>query len=354
MGAGEHVGEGQGGVGCGADVKADAYASWRHYAEHLLPIWQALPADIRGIFYAPRDVCQWHPFAGLTEGIPDHRDPGPVLVAGFADHHTVRPRPTFLVNHGAGQHYVKTKGAESFSGGPGRDRVLLHLEPGPLAAAASDAAGHRYVQVGMPFLDPWHIEPPTPERGLVVVALHHNGRGAPEQMSAWPHFADAFRDLAGEVVLLGHGHPRGWERTANRWAQMGVPTEPRFSRVLDRAALLITDVSSAGPMFASTGRPVVWVSAPWHTSAPESGGRFHDWTRAVQSVGGHVTEPDQLVEVVKHHLAHPRKLVAAQQAIVDDVFVECDGFAGLHAAAEIVRVLGRVEPHLSAAPALQD
>lgn len=321
-------------------MKVDGFCSWRHYFDHAWPVWAALPDNIKGTFYAPRDVCQWHHGAELVEGLPDRRSPDPVLVAGFADAHTVRPRPVFLLNHGAGQTYKQTKAPESFSGGPGRERVLLHLEPGPMAARASDAAGHVYAEVGMPFLDKWHHTRPIPQAGLVAVALHHNGRGAPEQMSAWTHFADAFRQLAGTVDVLGHGHPRGWERTANRWRQMGVKPESSFAKVLDRAALLVTDISSAGPMFASTGRPVVWISAPWHLSAPESGGRFHDWTRDVASVGGHVTDPAELVNAVTHHLAHPSRLVVAQQAIVADVFSACDGMAAQRAAAEVVRRLG--------------
>lgn len=330
----------------------DCFGSWRHYVDHLLPIWHALPHETRGTFYAPLDVCQWHHDAGLTEGLPDRRSSDPVLVAGFSDAHTVRPRPVVLVNHGAGQTYAATKGAESFSGGPGRERVVLHLEPGPLASRASDAAGHAYAEVGMPLLDPWHHTRPIPQAGLVVVALHHNGRGTPEQMSAWTHFERGFKAMVADGLnVVGHGHPRGWERTANRWRQMGVQPVSSFAAVLDSAALLITDISSAGPMFASTGRPVVWISAPWHVSAPESGGRFHDWTRAVEAVGGHVTDPAELPDVVRRHLARPHVLVEAQRRIVDDVFHACDGHSAQRAAAEIVRVLRRVEADLSTSSA---
>lgn len=321
----------------------DAYADWHHFAWHLLPIWRALPDHARGTFYAPRDVIARHPTAGLVEGIPDHRSPDPVLVAGFSGHHAVRPRPTVLVNHGAGQSYAANaaaKGNESFSGGPGRDRVILHIEPGPLAGRASAAAGHRYVECGMPALDPWHHTRPIPQRGLVAVALHHNGRGAPEQMPAWPHFEGAFRKLVSDDInVLGHGHPRGWERTENRWRRMGVPTAPDLATVLDKAALLVTDISSAGPMFASTGRPVVFISAPWHLAAPRSGGRFHDWVDAVEAVGGHVTDPDALCDTVRRHLARPAELVAAQRPMVADVFFATDGMAAQRAAAEIMRVL---------------
>lgn len=318
----------------------NAFASWRHFADHLLPIWRALPDELRGSFYAPRDVIAWHPKAGLVEGLP--RDASPVLVAGFGDHHTVRPRRTILVNHGAGQTYGANplaKGNEAFSGGPGRERVILHLEPGQMAARASQAAGHRFAEVGMPFLDPWHHTRPIPQRALVAVALHHNGRGAPEQMPAWPHYAAAFALLADSVELVGHGHPRGWERVANQWARLGVTPEPDFARVLDRAALLVTDISSAGPMFASTRRPVVWLSAPWHLSAPASGGRFHAWTEAVEHAGGHVTDPDDLVDQVRRALAVPEPIVAAQQPIIDDVFCATDGGAAERAVAAICQAV---------------
>lgn len=315
----------------------DALATWPHYASHLDPIWAALPAEVRGTFWAPRAVARDR---GLTEGMPGRAETSPVLVAGFSDHHALRPtRPTIMVNHGCGQAYRTTKSPESFSGGPGRERVLLHLEPGPLAARATAAAGYPYAVVGCPLLDRWHACPPTPEPGLVVVALHHNGRGAPEQMSAFTHFEAAFADLVRHVKLVGHGHPRGWERTANRWHSIGVEPEPSFASVLDRASLLVTDISSAGPMFASTGRPVVWVSAPWHTAAPESGGRFHDWTRHVEGAHGHVTDPADLVGTVLHHLFHPSRLVAAQQPIVDDCYAYTDGHAAQRAAEAVCGLL---------------
>lgn len=320
-------------------MKVHAYASWPHYADHIAPVLREVPESVRGTFYAPRHVVAARPEYGLTEGLPPS-GPDPVLVAGYVDHHGVRPRPTILVNHGAGQTYLRTKSPESFSGGPGRDRVLLHLEPGSLAARASAAAGHPCAVVGMPFMDPWHLTPPTPQPGRVAVALHHNGRGAPEQGTAWPHYADAFADLAQQVDVVGHGHPRGWDRTANQWRRLGVRTEPSFAAVLDQAALLITDVSSAGPIFASTGRPVVWVSAPWHLAAPVSGGRFFDWVDAVDHVGGHVTTPEALVDVVRCQLANPGPLVAAQQPMVDDVFAYVDGLSAQRAASEIVSVLG--------------
>ncbi len=320
-------------------LRIDCYTSWPHYAAHCLPVWRALPENARGTFYAPRHVVAAYPNSELVEGIPPSSAPAPVLTAGWTDYHAVKPRPCFLVNHGAGQTYAQTKAPESFSGGPNRDRVLLHLEPGPLAARASDAAGHRYAEVGMPLLDPWHHTRPIPQRGLVAVALHHNGRGAPEQMPAFPFFQEAFAKLAGCVDLVGHGHPRGWERTANRWRKLGVPVEPDFATVLDKAALLITDISSAGPMFASTNRPVVWLSAPWHLTAPKSGGRFYDWVQAVEDAGGHVTDPEELCDVVRRHLARPQPLVDAQRPIVEDCFAYTDGMAAQRAASEIMRVL---------------
>lgn len=323
-------------------VRVDAYASLRHFGDHLLPIWRALPESVRGTFWAPRDVCAWFPDEPLTEGVPGRTatNNGPVLVAGFQDHHTVRPRPTILVNHGAGQSYAATKGAESFSGGPGRERVWLHVEPGPLAARASVRANHVFAQTGMAFLDPWHANPVTPEPGLICVALHHNGRGAPEQMPAWPHYEAALRDLCADFRVLGHGHPRGWGRVENRWRRWGVPSTPFFSTVLDHASLLITDVSSVGPMFASTGRPVIFLSAPWHLAAPESGGRFHTWTR-VSGWRGHVTDPNMLEATVAAALADPQPLVDAQRAIVDEVFYKCDGQSARRAADAIIGCLER-------------
>lgn len=329
-------------------MKIDAYCSLRHYLDHVAPIWRALPEHLRGTLIAPQDVAAWgrrsgapHPVEAV-QGFPDRRSRQPVIVASFTDHHAVRPRPTVLVNHGAGQSYLgdqNARGHEAFSGGPGRERVLLHIEPGPLAAMQTAKAGQSYAMVGSPRLDPWHDGSCRVDHQSRVVAIgfHHNARqgGCVEQWSALEHFRPVLADLAQRFDLLGHGHPRSWDRTSHMWGTLGVRAEPDFAKVLDQAAVYVTDTSSTGPEFASTGRPVIFCSAPWYRRHVKHGGRFWEWPQHAL----HVEEPGDLADAIATALSDPSELVARQWPMVDGVFAAEDGQAAQRAAEAIVSLL---------------
>lgn len=327
-------------------MKVDAYCSLRHYLDHLAPVWLALPDEVRGTLIAPPDVLAWgqrsgapHPVTGAL-GFPDRRSRDPVLVASFPDHYAVRPRPTVMVNHGAGQTYLgdaQARGNECYSGGPGRERVLLHLEPGALAARQSEQAGMPYAVVGSPRLDPWHDGSCRVDHASAKVAIgfHHNGRGCPEQRTALTHYEPVLYSLRDQFDLIGHGHPRSWDRTAHMWSKLGVRAESDFARVLDEAAVYVTDTSSTGVEFASTGRPVIFCSAPWYRREVDHGGRFWEWPRHAL----HVEDPAYLLDAVTTALDDPDPLVKCQQPMVEQVFWQCDGEAAQRAAAAIVRLL---------------
>lgn len=325
----------------------DAYASWRHFADHLAPVWLALPEEVRGRFFGPPEVAAWlrRPAAPYPVSVDDHW-PGrkrrfPVLVASFGDHHAVRPRPTVIVNHGAGQSYLgdpAARGHECFAGGPGRERALLHLEPGPLAGRAAAAAGYRFEMIGSPRLDHWHRSPARPRRGVVAFGFHHTGmNGPPEQRSAFPHYREAIACMCAQLGhrALGHGHPRSWSRYADFWGSIAVPHVEDFEAVLAEADVYVTDISSTGVEFASTGRPVVWCSSPDYRRGVDHGGRFWDWPR--HSL--HVERPEALAAAIHTAEARQSAVVAMQAPMVADVFAAVDGRAAERAAQAIVRTL---------------
>lgn len=286
--------------------RIDAYASQRHYADHLAPVWLALPESIRGTFYAPPEVVRWAKRLGAPYPVEASERPlsrteaSAVLVAGIGDHWRIRPVPTILLNHGAGQSYRSSKGAASYSGGPDRERVLLHLEPGALAATASAAAGHPYATVGCPRLDLLHAS--VSDKSFVVkhrvvaiaIRQHDPPQSCPEQRCAWPHYEPVMAELAASFDLIGHGHPRGWLRAARKWEALGVPAHIDSYDVLEEADVLVTDSSSIGWEFASLGKPVVWCNAPWYRRDVWHGGRF--WAPLPGIV---VDEPAELPEAIE-------------------------------------------------------
>lgn len=317
-----------------------AYASRRHFADHLAPIWLALPREVRGTFYVPTDVAAWlarpsnpHP-VDVTAGFPDRRAKAPVLVAGISDHDAVRPRPTVFVNHGYGQSYPGTAGSESYSGGPGRERALLHIDPGPLAARATRAAGYACVEVGCPRLD-WlrPREQPVGEVVAIAIRSHTPPRGCPEQRPAWPHYEPTMPALASSFDLLGHGHPRGWERTERRWEALGVASTADSYDVLRRASVVVTDTSSIGWEAASLGIPVVWCNAPWFRRHVEHGGRF--WQPLPGLV---VDEPEELAPAISRAL---EGFVSAWWGPVRTVYAYLDDRAAQRAAAVIAVLASR-------------
>lgn len=318
----------------------DAFASESHYADHLTPIWHALHPDERGRFYLHPNVTT----AALRSGIPacaircgyPQRDGTPIIVASYQDART-SGRPYIYVEHGAGQTYNGDPDLPchpSYSGGPEHTRALLFLCPNETVA---DRWRHAYPQtpavaVGSPRLDPWHRQQQRPVRRTVAVSFHAEIRWCAETRNAWPHFDRALPSLADRwPSLLGHGHPRLAGRIRRRWQQLGVEWVETFEEVLDRADLYVVDNSSTGFEFASTGRPVVWLDAPWYRRHIDHGLRF--WDKSDGAL--HCEDPDQLNDTIASAFTDPAGIATRRRQITAEVFATTDGHAADRAAEAI-------------------
>lgn len=284
----------------------------------------------------------------------------PVLVAGFADMQRVNPSPVVLLEHGAGQAYVDTDSG-SYSGGAGWERARLFLCPNE-AVARRWRATYRApaVVVGCPKLDRWHhgarysaqnfarnrpldslegLEP-VQRRPTVAITFHWECSIVPETRSAWQHYDRSLPDLVtwaeqAGVELLGHGHPRLWGKIERRWRRLGVEPVEHFADVLERADLLVGDNTSALPEFASTGRPVLWLNAPWYRRDVDHGGRFWTWPQGQVCVD----EPGELPERILQALADPPPARLSRSRMVQRVYPLRDGQAAERAADAIERIL---------------
>lgn len=320
------------------------YASLPHYAEHLDPIWRALPEHVRGESWSPRSRSWW----GSPLPAPRARPGGLVLVASFADVRKLSGRHRLVyVEHGAGQTYdgdPESQGNGSYSGGGGHGAVDLFLAPSDHVA---ERWRRRYdvpaVAVGSPKLDRWHggshQRRPTASTPLVAVTFHWNCQLIPETTWALPHYRAALEQLRDDVrgagaELLGHGHPRGWPALRAVWSELGVPHTPHLADVLDQASVLVGDNTSALYEFASLDRPVVVLNAPWYRREVHHGLRFWRYVPGLQ-----VDEPEQLSPVVLHALARPDDDAALRRHAVRHVYAATDGQAASRAAAAIVEVL---------------
>ncbi len=146
--------------------------------------------------------------------------------------------------------------------------------------------------------------------------------------------------------LLGHGHPRAYGALRRRWRELGIEAVPDFADVLDRADLLVLDNSSAGPEFASTGKPVLWLNSPAYRRHVHHGGRFWLWPEGQVTVD----HPDDLLAGIERALADPPDVALARAAMVAGIYAYTDGHAAERAAAAIVTTLSGLPPTIGAMP----
>ena len=320
-------------------MKVDAYASQRHYAEHLYPIWERLPEQVRGVFWAPGREHDW------GERLVNRVTERTVMVAGWVDAQHMAPSPLVYVEHGSGQSYDgddRSKGDGSYSGGHSLERVCLFLCPSERVADRWRAVYEStpVVVVGVPKLDRWHSKETAKTLNggspTVAVTFHWECRLVPETASAWRHYNRVLPELAadGRWRLIGHGHPRLWGALSRRWKQLGVPRVPHFADVLDQADLLVGDNTSALYEFASTGRPVLVLNAPWYRRHVHHGLRFWDYPPGVQ-----VDRPEEVAGGIMRALADPPGAAKVRAAAVAETYAYTDGRAAERAADAIERTL---------------
>lgn len=262
----------------------DLAASHRHYLEHLLPVWRALPAEERGVAYLAHDLRSYIPGSFPIEQIigRDH----PLLVAGFDDVRVARSRPIILMEHGVGQSYggdPASAGHPAYAGGQGRHGIAGFLCPNEYAAARNRAANpDAFVEVvGSPRIAALQAVPPPPPPGeipVVAVSFHWQCSVSHETQSGWQHWGPAVEALArsGEFEVLGHAHPRMFRDLAPTYRAFGIEPVDDFTQILMRAHVYACDNSSTMFEFAQTRGPVVVLDCPWYRTDVDHGLRFWD------------------------------------------------------------------------------
>lgn len=197
------------------------------------------------------------------------------LVASYAD--LVKARRTHrrivLMQHGIGQSYSDRNPA--YPGGRDNDAVGLFLVPGPAPADRWKAAYPRAAVevVGTPMLDDLPSREPGPT--TVAVTFHWLYGSIPEKRHAFDHFGKAAVALKNDFDIIGTGHPRATRMSAF-WTKHGIEYVPDFREVCRRADVLVFDNTSAGYLFAATGRPVVVMNSPHYRPDVHHGLRFWD------------------------------------------------------------------------------
>lgn len=349
-------------------TRVDVVATERHYADHLAPIWLALPPSRRGRWQVAQRIYG-HVIRRL--GIPatavdvarGSKQGGPVAVASYQDLRRVRPRPAVMVNHGAGQTYggdpddVKAAAHPSYSGGSERDHVALNICPGPydLATVTDAQPDVPAVAVGCPKLDRYGAQPlASPEHAVgrrsrdghrrkgkatVVVSFHADVGLCPESRWAWPHYGDdALATLRDDPrwTVYGHAHPRAWPHLRRRYDALDIATVEHFDDVLAmRPDLYVIDNSSTAYEAAAVDIPVLLLNAPWYRRDVHHGLRFWDLLPGVMC-----DRPDELVDAVADGLWDGPTARALRRTATAAVYAAVDGGAAGRAAAAICDTFG--------------
>lgn len=278
----------------------------KHYRDHLMPIWEALPDPFK------------------MGGELDRFDR--LLVAGGPD--VLNGHPYIYVEHGAGQSYIDAPPNRGYAGSDFHEDCELFICPNEEVAQKWNT---RYPNtptavVGCPKLDVWHspTAPPPPKK-TVAITFHWDLELVPETRSAFPAYRHALPEMVSRYrkqgwVVLGHSHPRYETVLVPYWRSIGVEYT---DNPLRDASVLIADNTSMMAEFMSCGRPVLGLNAPWYRRDVVHGQRFWSWQIPL------VDTPEEAVRVKLKDLpvapSHP--------------YAYADGQASRRAAEAIVRVL---------------
>lgn len=320
----------------------DLAARERHFADHLAPVWRALPVKARGRFLVVPDLIPYTNRLGISAESLDDADPGhAVLVASWGDLNRVRQRgwqQRALMEHGIGQSFGGDPDSADFPNHPGggRRHASLFLSPNAHAAGRDQAAypAARVEIVGCPKLDDLPKREPGPGP-VVAFAFHWSGKFA-ETSSGFGDFAHGVAALASTYSVIGHAHPKDGGVVGAWCVEHGIPFVPDFADVCRQADLYVSEGVSTLYEFASTGRPVVVLNPAGYRQDKNHGLRFEsDGRRYVgaANVGVQVdaygpgSRSARLAKAVARGLADGPEQRANREAALDIVYAYRTGAA---------------------------
>lgn len=313
----------------------DVIASAPHYVDHAVAVYGALAEASRGSIIAPHG-----PVAERVRGMgyePTTRGntENPTLVASFGDlgRAVAQGRTRIaMMEHGAGQSYGGRPQASrhgSYAGGQGRGAASLFLHPGNHPAERDRRAypDARVEVVGSPILDT--LPQREGDRGRVVAfSFHFNSPLAPEAKNALPWAWPAILKLRDQYQLLGHAHPRLFDKVRRQYLFSGIEPVREFADVCRAADLYICDNSSSMFAFAATGRPVVVLNPPWYDRKVDHGLRFWD----AADVGVQCNDPAELGACIERAFRDTATTARRRERALDAVYAYRTGAAARAAA----------------------
>jgi hypothetical protein len=310
-------------------MKIDGLANEPHFVDHVASIIAALPAVHRGRVVVPPGLADRARYHGLKPSDAPPREQRPCVISSYGDLRRARTlgrRRLILIEHGIGQSFSGSH--PSYPGGRDRDDVGLYLAPNHHAAARVRQANPAtdVVVIGSPRAERLPQREPHPSddgRPVVAISFHWNATVSMESRPAWRHYRRSLRALAARYRLIGHGHPRMMSRLLPEYERLGVEVVRDFDDVCRRADLYVCDGVSTLYEFASTGRPVVVLNAPWYRRRVQHGLRF--WEAA--DVGIQVDDPRYVFDAIDRALVDAAPDRRRREAALDLVYAFRSGAA---------------------------
>lgn len=305
----------------------DVFATERHFADHLLPLWDALDVHERGTWWTggaseplARYISDRAAFGGMHATDPPDGARLTVVASHTDYRYTPRNRPVVYLEHGAGQTYQGvTHGG--YSGGEGRERIVLFLCPNERAARLNRERypGVPAVAVGSPKLDRCPAAPKN-ERPVVAFSAHWDCQIAPETRTGFWEYAPALPALQEHYTVLGHGHPRAQEMFRGTYDTLGIEVVDDFAEIIERADCYVCDNSSTMYEWCALDRPIVSLQPSFYRTDVHHGLRF--WNAAPRPVCNTAADLPRIVGIAlqdrpRHQLWRQHCVRAAYDDLVD-------------------------------------
>jgi hypothetical protein len=293
------------------------FASEIHYLRHMFPLWNKLDPGLRG------DVMLFDRVKPAADALSlkntDYRrhSDRAVLVAGWRDARWANNHGrVVLMEHGCGQTYLD--GGSYYAGGPNREFIDLFLCPNSHAATANRTAypDTPCEVVGSPAMDYWHRLADGWDQSIhldVGLSFHWQPKGGVDEMgSALSYYARILKELneAFDERVVGHAHPRIDRSAQAIYRASGIPWRT-LQQIYSGCGVFCVDNSSVLYEFASLGKPVVVLNAPYMRRDVHHGLRFWEYA----DVGVQCDSPDNLKLAIEVAMIDPPEIRKRREEI---------------------------------------
>lgn len=279
-------------------MKLDFYASEIHYFDHIIPIWNMLDDDYKGVFNVSIEVFEKRKLKHTEFKLNKPTD-NITLVASYKDYSETKGK-VILIEHGIGHNYGNQH--SSYVGGRHKERVVLFLNQHALSQNTNLLAYPNVANeiIGTPKTDTIVVKSNDKrnDKPIVCIAFHWDCFVCNNTRSAYYYYKDILSELSQskEFTLIAHGHPR------QDWRELellGIKFYSDLNDIMTIADIYVNDNSSSMYEFALTGKPVIVLNCPLYDRTRDTGIRFWRYI-----IGKQVDSPSYLKQTILDVLKH--------------------------------------------------